>query len=194
MHDANMRFWERLKALEPEHFTDARVLEVGSRDENGTVRMLFEGGTYIGVDWREGPGVDVVSLAHEMQVPGPFDTVISSSLLEHDPFWEQSLAAMVAELAPTGSLLLSWGAARNHTHNEDHAPDGLFHPLPAGRVLRLLEGLGLRIRWALYERDIWDVYGDTGRGDGEFCLVAAMPDAARQDVAYVTALLEEDEP
>ena len=33
------------------------------------------GGEYIGLDWRPGPGVDVVSLVHEYQPGRRFDTV-----------------------------------------------------------------------------------------------------------------------
>ena len=36
---------------------------------------------YIGLDWRPGPGVDVVGLVHEYQPGRLFDTVISTEML-----------------------------------------------------------------------------------------------------------------
>ena len=43
-----------------------RVVEIGSYDLNDSAREVLQPGTasYVGVDWREGPGVDVVSLGH----------------------------------------------------------------------------------------------------------------------------------
>ena len=55
---------------------DKRVLEIGSRDENGTIRDLFTG-TYIGIDMRAGPSVDRVMDAHEIHFKtGTFDVVV----------------------------------------------------------------------------------------------------------------------
>ena len=43
-------------------FRSGRTLEVGSLDINGSIRGLFEGGVYIGLDVALGPGVDVLQL------------------------------------------------------------------------------------------------------------------------------------
>lgn len=59
------------------------VIELGSRDVNGTVRALFPGATYIGVDVVEGPGVDVVCDAADYRPESPVDVVVSTEMLEH---------------------------------------------------------------------------------------------------------------
>lgn len=64
------------------------VLEVGSLDVNGSVRSLFSG-EYLGVDMRDGPGVDQVVNAHALEAAFPpdrraFDVVVSTEMLEHD--------------------------------------------------------------------------------------------------------------
>ena len=69
------------------------VLECGSYNVNGSVRDLFTAREYVGLDWRPGPAVDVVSLVHEYQPGRMFDTVISTEMLEHDPHWRESVAA-----------------------------------------------------------------------------------------------------
>ena len=66
MHPANEAWWRQVREIYPHVFSRRRVLEVGSRDVNGSVRQFFDGGEYVGVDWRPGPCVDLVLLAHEM--------------------------------------------------------------------------------------------------------------------------------
>lgn len=69
---------------------DNKVLEIGSYNVNGSVRELFDQvGFYVGVDTREGPGVDVT---RHPGCPLPFapaargwDVIVSTEMLEHDP-------------------------------------------------------------------------------------------------------------
>lgn len=78
-------FLHRTRALHaPE---PGRVLEVGSRDVNGSPRECFAGAaSYTGADIEGGPGVDVVAdgerLAHYFS-PHSFDTVLCCECLEH---------------------------------------------------------------------------------------------------------------
>jgi hypothetical protein len=74
------------------------VVEFGSYNVNGSARDVF--GVlphYVGVDWRPGPSVDVVSLAHDYQratnVP-PHDVGLSCQCLEHDPYWQDTLRTL----------------------------------------------------------------------------------------------------
>lgn len=68
-----------------------RILDVGSRDVNGSLRSVAPvGATYIGIDVAEGPGVDqVIDDSYVYPFPdGHFDCVVSTSCWEHDPmFW-----------------------------------------------------------------------------------------------------------
>ena len=88
-----------------------QVLEVGSRDINGSVRPLFAGvGAYTGVDMLAGPGVDHVVDAHDLGgrfAPGSFDVVVSTEMLEHDDRFWISVAAMGQLLRPGGLLILT---------------------------------------------------------------------------------------
>jgi SAM-dependent methyltransferase len=108
MHETVRDFCERVKAEFPHHFVCAEILEVGSRDINGGVRDLFDDCTYIGTDVSEGPGVDMIGLAHMLAFPdGYFKTVVSTEMLEHDPHWEKSLRNMARMVAPGGMLLIT---------------------------------------------------------------------------------------
>jgi cyclopropane fatty-acyl-phospholipid synthase-like methyltransferase len=70
------------------------VLEVGSLNINGTVRVFFENCDYVGVDLSEGKDVDIIGRVHNLPLEKDFDTVISCECFEHDKYWQQTFNAM----------------------------------------------------------------------------------------------------
>lgn len=99
-------FIEIVKRHLPAFFAGARVIEMGSLDINGSVRGHFSGGTYVGVDLAPGPGVDLVSGAHEIDHPdGSYDVAISSDCFEHNPCWLETFRNML-RLTREGGLVL----------------------------------------------------------------------------------------
>jgi len=172
MHFENRLFWQRCAQRYPHYFNDpSRVVEFGSFNINGSIRDWCNCSDYTGVDWIAGPCVDLVCFAHEVPFePETFDTVLSASMLEHDLYWEKSLAKMVEVMKRDGILAISWGASRNPPHNFETAPDGQFHALKAGLVLNLLQKLGLYIHEFQYERSIC-----FASGDEEFINIHARP-------------------
>lgn len=109
MH-ASVRDWiaEQLPLIE-----GARVCELGSLDVNGSVRPLvavLKPSEYVGVDIREGLGVDVVGDVCSGVVAdrhGQFDIVISTETLEHVQSWQLFVAEMKRLSKPGGHLLLT---------------------------------------------------------------------------------------
>lgn len=193
MHSTNVTFWRVCKEKYPEYFVNSRVIEFGSYDVNGSVKGFFETPSeYMGVDWRPGPGVDLVSFAHEVDNLLLYDVVISASMLEHDPHWEKSILRMIEVLDDDGILMLSWGAALNAEHECDTACDGKFHALPAGKVLRLLERHGIYVHEFLYESQLGKSELPSG-GDGEVCLVAFKRPVTTFGPQEIAPLLPEDD-
>jgi SAM-dependent methyltransferase len=85
------------------------ALEVGSLDVNGSPRTLFAG-DYVGIDFREGPGVDRIVDGHNLvEVFGTaaFDVVVCTEMLEHDVAFWVSMQQMGAVLRPGGHLLVT---------------------------------------------------------------------------------------
>jgi SAM-dependent methyltransferase len=192
VHLSNLLFWNYCSRKYPRYFKDPSVLEVGSYDVNGSVRTFFERPVrYVGVDWRPGPGVDQVSLAHEMSFEEPFDVVISASMLEHDRHWQRSLSSMVKHLKEDGILFLSWGGALNPTHDLDTADDGCFHSLPAGQVISHLETLGIHVHEFRYE-GLQFPRECMGDGMGEVCLVAFRDKKFAPGESHLDGLLPGD--
>ena len=94
-HSEQSRFVESVRDRFPDQFRGSSVIEIGSLDINGSVRTLFDDCDYIGVDLAEGPGVDLVSLGHDIPfTANSFDVAISCECFEHDPHWKDTFDTM----------------------------------------------------------------------------------------------------
>lgn len=91
----------------------ASILEVGSRDVNGSIRpFILEQHPlrYLGVDLQPGPFVDdVCDVVNLVQRFGreAFDVVISTEMLEHVQDWRSAVDNLKQVLAPGGVLALT---------------------------------------------------------------------------------------
>lgn len=106
-HKAQFDYVQKVKSQFPSYFKDSVVYDFGSLDINGNNKVHFENPTYTGVDIGEGKNVDVVSKAHEFKPRKKADVVISTEMLEHDMYWEQSMKNMVSRLKKGGLLVIT---------------------------------------------------------------------------------------
>ena len=94
-HQSQLDFVKSVKDMFPYSFKDAKVLEVGSLDINGSVRQFFNKCDYVGVDLAEGNGVDLIGRIHLLPMTdNSFDTVISCECFEHDKHWKETFETM----------------------------------------------------------------------------------------------------
>lgn len=92
-----------------------KTLDVGSRDYNGTVSPLFT--DYLGVDMEGGPNVNVVARADKLPFEDEsFDVVVSTEMLEHDPFFWLSIPEMARVLRKNGYMILTTRGINFHLH------------------------------------------------------------------------------
>ncbi len=101
------------------------VLEVGSLDENGSVRSVIEKfgpKSYVGLDMREGPGVDVVLNIDDAVVyfgSERFGLILCLEMLEHAKDWRGAINVMKHLVTPEGAIVLS-----------TRGPGFPYHPFP----------------------------------------------------------------
>lgn len=108
-HSEQIAFFKACVAANASALHNARVLEIGSYDVNGSVRGTFKDAReYIGVDLVPGPGVDVVGFGHEVQLGNDtFDVVVSGECFEHDQYWTRTFESMVRHARPGGLVIVT---------------------------------------------------------------------------------------
>ena len=112
MHISVLEFF--IENTQREEFENKRILEVGSRYINGSVRPLIEKffapKEYVGVDIEEGKFVDVICDAENLIDffgKESFDVVISTELLEHVKDWRRVINNMKEVLRPNGYIYIT---------------------------------------------------------------------------------------
>lgn len=124
-----------------------RVLDLGGRDINGSIRALLPGARWTGCDVEPGPGVDVV---HDATLPWPdgwprYDLVVCTEVLEHVEDWPKLLGCARQALEPDGpeTLFVTCASDGRPAHGASGGP----LPLPGEwyrnvQPVRLRETLG----------------------------------------------------
>lgn len=132
-HEAQQAFCREVKERFPEFFVNTRVLEIGSRNINGTIRDEFQDCRYVGVDCDAGDGVDVVCFGHEYEdEAGSFDVVCSVETFEHDPHAACTVSNMVRLLRSGGLFFMTCASDGRDEHGtrrsgKKYGPDPSFY-------------------------------------------------------------------
>lgn len=120
-HPAQQEYVRNLSKQFPQNFNNAKVLEVGSLDINGTMRSHFKDCDYTGVDVAEGPSVDLVCEGQLVDHPdGTYDTTGSCNCFEHNPFWVETFQNMYRMTKKDGLVFITvptTGAPEHGTSN-----------------------------------------------------------------------------
>jgi SAM-dependent methyltransferase len=126
-HYQQTEFVKTIKRYFPLFFERGSVLEVGSADINGSIRNLFTGCDYIGVDVAAGDGVDIVKPGQDLDLPdASFDVVISCECFEHNQFWRETFLNMVRMLRPGGLCIFTCGGLGRREHGTRRSnPDSI---------------------------------------------------------------------
>lgn len=110
MHDTAMTYGAKFFENYLKNAVGLTIVDVGSQDVNGSLRSVAPiDNTYIGVDFIEGKGVDVIitdpySLPFESE---SVDVVVSSSCFEHSEFFWLLFNEALRILKPTGLLYIN---------------------------------------------------------------------------------------
>ncbi len=118
-----MEFLKRVRHARPKHFGGVRVLEIGSRNVNGSARELFADCEYVGTDRKAGKGVDVVMHGEDLDYPNDsFDVALSTESFEHTLRWPTIMENMRRMLKPGGLLIVTTAAFDYKKHGPRDGP------------------------------------------------------------------------
>lgn len=107
-HTEQMAFFNNARHYFPRHFRQTRVLEIGSLNINGTVRVFFDGCEYKGLDIGPGPCVDEICNGEDFgAAAGSYDVVLSTEVFEHTEDWDLIFLNMLRLMKKDGLLLFS---------------------------------------------------------------------------------------
>lgn len=126
MHYEVIQFIKRVRKEYPHKFRLRKVLEVGSKNINGSPRKYFWFCDYVGVDLSSGKGVDVVMNFTDsglLKLPTfSYDIVISTEVLEHCEKWGMCLRRMYGLLKSGGLMIMTCASEDRLPHgtNERH--------------------------------------------------------------------------
>lgn len=102
MHTEAFAFIKQFATSDP-----VEVIEIGSRNINGTVRKLFPNATWTGLDLYAGRDVDWVGNALEYDPKGLVDVVICCEVFEHTQQWRELVSKSASWLRQSGELLIT---------------------------------------------------------------------------------------
>jgi hypothetical protein len=166
-------FVQLIMTLNSQLQQNARVLEIGSYDVNGSIRSLFSGvREYIGLDLCAGPGVDLVANAHDLSNLnlGKFEVIISCETLEHDPNWRLTVKNMVESLSDDGVLIITCASTLRPEHGtprtSKHESPGTstigwdhYQNVSASEFVEHLRNLEILTEYKVWEnKKIFDLY------------------------------------
>lgn len=166
MHPAAFTYVKHARDRLPPLTAYTRVLEIGSYNVNGTIRELFRGTQYRGMDARKGPGVDLV---HDATKFFPLavlnDVVVCCETLEHAENWPAVVKNAAAWLRPGGVFIGTAAGVGRPPHlcsgapmpdpppefYQNIAPEALDAALRAAGFSRWeIDTLADDIRWTAY--------------------------------------------
>ena len=111
MCNTDCLFWTA-KNISNEEIKGKVILEIGSKNENGSVRPLvnlLKPKKYVGIDISSGEGVDVVCACENLTKKfgeNAFDFVFCTCVLEHICDWKLAVSNMKRVCKPNGYILL----------------------------------------------------------------------------------------
>lgn len=166
MHYEALQF---LLASVPDDSPSLRILEIGSRDINGSPRQFFLQADYYGIDVQPGRGVDQVINGVNFDGRGVYDLVICAETLEHATDPSGLIASMFRALRPGGLALVTAAAPGRMAHS---AIDGgeirdaeHYRNIPPDDLRKWLEKTGFVAIDIRHNGQAHDVYA-SARKDG----------------------------
>lgn len=144
MHVESLAFVAQFATADP-----IDVIEIGSRNINGTVRPLFPNARWTGLDLHPGPDVDVVCDMRDYMPPDSVDLVVCCEVLEHAEPWRQMISQAQAWLKPGGRMIITCAGPGRLPHSHIDGcqlrPGEYYGNITVGELREAMEAEGLHV-------------------------------------------------
>jgi len=166
MHTAVRTWIKRIKGMYPSYFHSCDVLEIGSRDVNGSARDYFQSCRYTGIDIAAGKSVDLVESAVSHKARGKkYATIVCTEVLEHDANWSSTLQAMRSMLSEHGLLIITAAGPNRPEHGThectpEDSPETLdyYRNLTKEMIYSVFRLYDFILQECVYNEDETDIY------------------------------------
>jgi len=115
-HQQQANFFKRIAKQYSAYFSNAKVLEIGSLNINGTIRDFFKNCQYIGIDVGPGPGVDLVCCGSKYTSDTLFHVTVSTECFEHNPLWQETFQNMIDLTCSEGLIIVTVASTGRPEH------------------------------------------------------------------------------
>ena len=102
------------------------VIEIGSRDINGSARAFFPNAKWLGLDLSAGVGVDIICDAADYSPERTVDLVVCCEVLEHCERWKELIERAAEWLKPNGRIIITCAGPGREAHSA--IDGGPLHP------------------------------------------------------------------
>jgi len=92
------------------------ILEIGSYNVNGTIRDIFVNQSYVGVDVKKGPCVDIIYDGLNLDIKEKFDLSISCECFEHNPYYLENFKKMIELTKNNGVVVFTCASLFRKEH------------------------------------------------------------------------------
>ena len=136
------------------------VLEIGSRDVNGSIHSLFTG-EYLGIDRVPGPGVDLVIEARDYDGEEYYGLCVSAEALEHAYLPMDIIACAARALRPGGLFVITCAGPDRPVHGANGGalePGEPYQAITGAWIGEALECWGFGLYTMTYNAERGDLY------------------------------------
>lgn len=116
-HIEQMWFFQNCKNHFPRYFKGKNILEIGSLNINGSIRVFFNDCEFKGIDIGSGEGVDEICFGENYAAnANSYDVVTSTEVFEHAENWDLIVLNMVRLLKRDGLMIFTCASHGRKQH------------------------------------------------------------------------------
>jgi len=159
-HDENMEFFKIIfdqfkQYVHSQGFLG--VVDLGSLDINGGPHQLLPKKVrYVGIDLNAGPNVDLACPIELVDLPSlSFGLAMSSEMLEHNPYYRESLYQMLRLTSPGALIIWTCAGIGRPEHGTTRSDGGSAAPFVVGMGREYYKNISAKDAATSFNHELW---------------------------------------